>query len=216
MRNFCTPVDKRSKQAMVDFLKDHFRYPTMNSWNNATSYACNMKIYNLGLDRDVQDKIYQMLDVDEFHDQMGDLLRDFGYDHGYLWQAGMNGRGGGYLVLYQGCREPSGYKSYCVRCGQQNYTSVTETGDRCGRCGQNSRRDYPQTHMRISAYPGRGTDMCEDFEDWYIDDLRERVTLVQAFDQLADHMVEEAAYMAQYRQVQEETFMVPQTRLVFA
>jgi len=40
---FFKPVDLRSQKAMVEFLSNHFRYNTMNSWNNSTSYANNIK-----------------------------------------------------------------------------------------------------------------------------------------------------------------------------
>lgn len=49
MRRFYQSVDLRSRSQMTDFLTMHFRYPTMNSWNNAVSYACNLKIHKLGL-----------------------------------------------------------------------------------------------------------------------------------------------------------------------
>ena len=51
MRKFSRPIDLRSRREMTDYLRNHFRYSTMNSWNHATSYACNLKIYGLGLDR---------------------------------------------------------------------------------------------------------------------------------------------------------------------
>lgn len=41
MRNFYRPVDLRSRHEMTQFLSSHFRYPTMNSWNGCTSYACS-------------------------------------------------------------------------------------------------------------------------------------------------------------------------------
>lgn len=50
MKRFFQPVDLRSRKAMIDYLEDHFRYFTMNSWNRSQSYACNLKIYKLGLD----------------------------------------------------------------------------------------------------------------------------------------------------------------------
>lgn len=46
MKRFFQPVDLRSRKAMIDYLEDHFRYFTMNSWNRSQSYACNLKIYN--------------------------------------------------------------------------------------------------------------------------------------------------------------------------
>ena len=66
MRKFYQSVDLRSRKAMADFLEHHFRYPTMNSWNGSYSYACNLKIYKLGLDQEIADKLYEMLDIPEF------------------------------------------------------------------------------------------------------------------------------------------------------
>ena len=46
---FSVKVDMRSRKAMTEFLENHFRYSTMNSWNGSTSYANNVKYYNLDL-----------------------------------------------------------------------------------------------------------------------------------------------------------------------
>lgn len=132
------------------------------------------------------------------------LIQDFGSAHDYLWQAGMNGRSGGYLVLYQGERIPSGYKSYCTNCGQKSYRSVQETGNVCGVCRKPARVDFPGTHMQVTTFPGRGTDCDADFEDWSMYDLRNRVRLVQDFHLLADNMVQEAVFLAQKSAVQDK------------
>lgn len=77
------------------------RYWTMNSWNRSSSLAYNLKIYNV-IDKDLQDKVYEMLELDEFYDEINELIREFDWFHNYEWQAGFNGRSGGYLVLYKG------------------------------------------------------------------------------------------------------------------
>ena len=74
MRKFYQSVDLRSRKAMTDFLEHHFRYPTMNSWNGSYSYACNLKIYKLGLDQEIADKLYEMLDIPEFFYFQSDLV----------------------------------------------------------------------------------------------------------------------------------------------
>ncbi len=106
---------------MTQYLTTHFRYPTLNSWNRSTSYACNLKITHLGLSPEVVDKLFDMIQTQEFFDAMDECKWEFAAKHNYLWQAGMNGRSGGYLVLYQGEKRPSGYKSHCTNCGQRNY-----------------------------------------------------------------------------------------------
>lgn len=214
MQKFYHHVDKRSRKDMTQYLINHFRYDTMNSWNQATSYACNLKIYNLGLEREITDKLYDLIGVDEFYEPLRDLMQDFGAAHGYEWQAGMNGRSGGYLVLYQGELKPSGYKSYCPRCGQKNYQEATASNNTCGVCRQPTRMNFPHTHMQVVTYPGRGTDDGEDYEDWSMYELRERVKLVQELERLADRMVDKAIHLVRHYDVAEEEFFVSQTRKV--
>lgn len=215
-RLFSKRVDKRSRKEMTAYLENHFRYNTMNSWNRSTSYACNMKLYNLGLDRETEDKLWDLLDVPEFYERLNELIEDFNRQHNYLWQAGWNGRNSGYLVLYQGGTKPSGYRSYCTKCGQKNYTSVAETGKRCGVCNEETRVDFIKPPIRIFAYPGRSVDMDEDFEDWSLYELKQRTALVQEFDWLADNIVAEALYIAQTLSVEEQIVYIPTTRRVLA
>ena len=210
MRQYFKQVDLRSRKAMTSFLEDHFRYPTMNSWNNSTSYANNMKVYKLGLPADMEEKLYQMLDVNEFYEELRYLIDEFDESHNYLWQAGFNGRSGGYLVLYQGFAKPSEYKSYCRKCGQKNYKSITENGNKCGRCGAEARIDFIKPPLQIGTYPGKSTDMDEDFEEWDIYSLRKRVKLVQEFDRLCDDLLARTVEMLEQYDVVEETVMRPE------
>lgn len=139
----------------------------------------------------------------------------FGEEHRWRWQAGMNGRNGGYLVLYQGEAKSSEYKSYCRYCGQINYQSVEESGNNiCGRCRKPGRINYKKPPLSINTFPGRSTDMDEDFEDWSMDELRDRVTLVQEFDKLADDIVSEAVWLAENYDVVEEKDYVLETRKI--
>lgn len=213
---FSRRVDKRSREDMTAYLSNHFRYDTMNSWNCSTSYACNMKLYNLGLDRETENKLWDLIQVPEFYDRLNELVKDFGRQHNYLWQAGWNGCSGGYLVLYQGGTKSSEYRSYCTRCGQKNYTSIAETGTRCGVCNEEARIDYNKPPLQIFSYPGRGVDMDEDFEDWSIYELKQRTELVQEFDRLADNIVAEALHIAREHSVEERIVYVPTKELVLA
>lgn len=215
-RLFSQRVDKRSRAEMTAYLSGHFRYNTMNSWNRSTSYACNMKLHKLGLDRETEDKLWDMIQVPEFYERLNERIEDFNRQHNYLWQAGWNGHSGGYLVLYQGGTKPSRYRSYCTKCGQKNYTSVAETGNWCGVCNEEARVDYIKPPMQIFSFPGRDVDMDEDFEDWSLYELQQRTELVQEFDRLADDIVAEALYIAQNHSVEERTVYMPTTELVLA
>ena len=78
---------------------------------------------------EVYEKLYDLLECQEFFLALKELMDAFAAEHNYRWQVGMNGRSGGYLVLYQGEIKPSGYKSFCTACGQLNYRSIKETGN---------------------------------------------------------------------------------------
>lgn len=214
MKTFSKKVDLRNRKEMVEFLTSHFRYNTANSWNNSTSYAHNVKIYNLGLTEEQKDKLYDMIDTDEFYDEINFIIHDFDEDHNHEWQVGFNGRSGGYLVLYQGDQKELDYKSRCTKCGQLNYTTVEETGTICGKCGANARVNLTRPIMRSFTYPCRGTDMREDFEDWDIDSIRERVKLVQEFDKLCDDILAQVVYMCDNATVEEKIEYIPQTQKV--
>jgi hypothetical protein len=206
-------VDKHNRKAMTAFLKKHFRYHTMNSWNRSTSYANNIKLYNLDKPTDIDEQTWwEMLEITQWQERLSDLLEDFGRVHKWLWQAGINGRSGGYLVLYRGGIKPSGYKSYCTHCGQKNYQEVPEGQiGICGRCDAKARVNFKQTHMQVFTWPGKDIDMYEDFEGWILRELRERVDLVQEFDKLCETIVEEYSYICRNYRITEEEILVPKT-----
>jgi hypothetical protein len=120
---FQKKVDRRSRSAMVDFLKGHYRYNTMSSWNRLTSYAINIKLHRLGLSSEQDDKAYKMLNVD-FWEEIRGPIDDFTHDQGYRYTLCSNGRSGGYLVLHKSHLELTGHLSYCPTCGQRNFKKV--------------------------------------------------------------------------------------------
>ncbi|MCK4887396.1 MAG: hypothetical protein KAS96_08415, partial [Planctomycetes bacterium] len=210
---FYKEINKRYREAMTAFLKKHFRYNTMNNWNRSTSYANNIKLHNVdkpgGVDNDTW---WDMLWITEWQEKLSDLLEDFGREHEWQWQAGINGRSGGYVVLYGGGIKPSGYKSYCTHCGQKNYQDVPEgqTGI-CGRCDAKTRVNFKQTQMQVFTWPGKDVDMYENFEDWTLSEIRERVELVQEFDRLCNAIVVEYIDICTNYRITEEEILVPKT-----
>lgn len=214
MKTFYQKTDRQSRTAMEEFLSNHFRYPTMNSWNRSTSYANNLKIYQLGLSHEQETKLLDIMGCEGAYDSINSMIRKFDEQHDWQWQAGFNGRSGGYLVLYQGGWKPGEYRSYCTVCGQRNFTSVEETGRRCGRCGNESRVDFTVPPKQVYTMPGKGTDMDEDFADWDVEELRNRVQLIEEFDLLCDAIASEAAWMADNMDIEEQEVLVPKTRRV--
>jgi hypothetical protein len=206
-------INKRYKETLIKFLRKHFRYNTMNSWNRSTSYANNIKLHQIDKPEDIdQDRWWEILSITEWQEKLRDLLEDFGRKYKFQWQAGINGRSGGYVVLYRGGIKPSDYKSYCNHCGQKNYQVVPERQiGTCGRCEAKARVNFKQTDMQIFTWPGKDVDMHEDFEDWTLSEIRERVELVQDFDKLSDEIVSAFIDICRNYRITEEEILVPKT-----
>jgi len=94
-------VDYTNRDEMIAFLTNHFRYSTMNSWNQMTSYANNVKLHNLGIPSDIYSKAFDFLYAEcfDYNDDVDNLIYDFRAETGYT--AGFNGRSGGYIVMYE-------------------------------------------------------------------------------------------------------------------
>ena len=211
---FCQKVNKSNKSEMVDFLSGHFRYDTMNSWNQATSWANNMKIYNC-IPREYQDKVFEMLETNEFYESFNDLIYDYDSEHGHLLQAGFNGRSGGYLVMYEGhvkhktiftFKNTNQGRDYADGYGWMDIEEAKERGL------------YKKIIKRVSSYPGRSIDNYdrEDYEDMSMYELREIVKKVQRFDQLCDDIRSETIEMAKHCEVEEEEYIVTKTRKILS
>ena len=92
-----------AKEEMQKFLINHFRYNTMRTWNQSTSYANNVKIYNLDLpDAGIDmDKAFDFINSehDLFDYDVTCMITQFEDETGYT--AAFNGRSDGYLVMYE-------------------------------------------------------------------------------------------------------------------
>lgn len=114
-------INRASRKDMISFLRNHFRYHTMNSWNAGTSYAHCIKISRgIGLPNDIDETKWDMLNSQKWNNHMGDLIDSFADAHNYSWQVGTNGRSGGYLVLYQGGIKNGKIICYPGRSSDQN------------------------------------------------------------------------------------------------
>lgn len=93
---FVKKVNRNNDKEMFEFLKEHFTYNTMNSWNNLQSIANNVKVYNLDLEGDCWKALNKAQQDD--YDEINWMIRDWERNNGY--EVGFNGASGGYLVLY--------------------------------------------------------------------------------------------------------------------
>lgn len=90
-------IDITNAKQMFNFLRGHYMYDTMNSWNQLKSIANNVKIYNLNLDGDHWNALRYLEDDEYFTVNM--MIEDWEAEHPD-YKVGFNGRSGGYLVLY--------------------------------------------------------------------------------------------------------------------
>lgn len=158
-------VDICSAKSMFEFINNHFKYWTMNSWNRLESIANNMKLYNLGLEGDwttVLDYLYDEEDIGCIGFQIRDLIEEWEDNHlGY--SLGWNGRSGGYLVIYNHDRKN----------GTVNFRNI-----------------LPPYLIDFDTYE----EWKEYVKDWgnnvsdYLHELREYTELIRDFDKLCEDL----------------------------
>lgn len=152
-----TGIDITNDKQMFKFLKGHFEYPTMNSWNCLYSIANKVKIYDLKLSGNPWTAL-ALLQNGEY-DTISWMIQDWERNHsGY--EVYFNGRSGGYLVLkstdYNGNLLPESildsndyddYKEWC----RENYGTVRENRDELVYF-TNLVRDFDKLCDEIRAY----------------------------------------------------------------
>lgn len=100
----------RTKSQIRHYLEEHYRYDTMNSWNQSTSYAHCIKVRALNLTSVQRDRCYEALAIDGSWEISGMLmiLQAFDARWSHSWQISSNGRSDGYLVLIHGGKHTDG------------------------------------------------------------------------------------------------------------
>lgn len=96
---FFTGLKEKTLESKFEYIKEHYTYNVMNSWNNLESIANNVKIWNLELTNEQIDKFLELLDIDSdyIYDILNILIEDFEDITGT--QIFFNGRNGGHLVM---------------------------------------------------------------------------------------------------------------------
>ena len=182
-------IDITNDKQMFNFLKDHFQYYTMNSWNRSKSIANNVKLYKLGLSGDWT-IVLDFLNNDDYLTVNG-MIDEWQYEHpGYV--VGFNGRSGGYLVLYNAdnnssvlpddideCEDYEEYKRFC----KEYYGSVKE-----------NRRDLIELVRLVQDFDK----LCDQLRD-YCDELSKKdfkkEAMEEAVDLFNDHYYDDLSYL---------------------
>ena len=182
-------IDITNDKQMFNFLKDHFQYYTMNSWNGSKSIANNVKLYKLGLSGDWAVAL-DFLNNDDYLTVNG-MIDEWQYEHpGYV--VGFNGSSSGYLVLYNAdnnssvlpddideCVDYEEYKRYC----KEYYGSV-----------KSNRPDLVEMVKLVQDFDK----LCDQLRD-YCDELSKKdfkkEAMQEAVDLFNDHYYDDLSYL---------------------
>ena len=179
-------IDITNDKQMFNFLKEHFTYYTMSSWNICESIANNVKLYNLGLSGDWCTAL-SFLESDEYH-FINNMLLLWEDEHpGYT--VGFNGCSGGYLVLYNknnrmtvlpddidNCEDYEEYKRYC----REFYGSV--------KANHSDLRFYTQLVQDFDKLCDKLRDYCDGLSNLRYEDIAMEATVEMFNDQYRDDL----------------------------
>jgi hypothetical protein len=181
------------------------RYDTMNSWNRSQAPAYNLKVHKV-IDSKLQDKVFELMDCEGFYDEINDLIADFDRENDYSWQAGFNGRSGGYLVLYRGGKRTAHYTKENFK-SDNGYNGRVYISDRYGWKNYEEAKKLNLVDREIitSIYTQPGLN---------IEDNEVPGNVLMAFRKLAIDIVKYVEYMAKNANVDNEEYTVTKTRKV--
>lgn len=179
-------IDITKDKEMFNFIKEHFTYYTLNSWNGLTSIANKVKLYNLGLSGDWSVAM-NLLDGGEY-ETVNELIREWEREHP-SYTVNFNGRSGGYLVLGNKhnnysiipdtifeCEDYDEYKRYC----REFYGAVKNNRDELVETVRliqdfdrlcDSLRDFVDQLSQVNFITNAMELSAEMFNDVYANDL---------------------------------------------
>ena len=179
-------IDITNDKQMFEFINNHFRYYTANSWNRGRSIAHNVKIYNLGLSGDHWTALTFLQDDDYFVVNM--MIEDWETEHrGY--KVGFNGRSGGYLVLYNA----TGGSAIPDTLDYDNYEDYkADMRDYYGsvKANRNELRDFVKVVQDFDR-------LCDEIRD-YVDDLSNRNFMIEAMRESVERFNEQYSEDLEY------------------
>ena len=179
-------IDITNDKQMFEFINNHFRYYTANSWNRGRSIAHNVKIYNLCLSGDHWTALTFLQDDDYFVVNM--MIEDWETEHrGY--KVGFNGRSGGYLVLYNA----AGGSAIPDTLDYDNYEDYkADMRDYYGsvKANRNELRDFVKVVQDFDR-------LCDEIRD-YVDDLSNRNFMIEAMRESVERFNEQYSEDLEY------------------
>ena len=184
---FFTGLKEKTLESKFEYIKEHYTYDVMNSWNNLESIANNVKIWNLELTSEQIDKFLELLDIDSdyIYDILNILIEDFEDVTGT--QIFFNGSNGGHLVMIPRFDEYRKWKNILDLFFDDNIY--------CYETLKEFKKDSIDT-----AYGYTKEDINNKLEQCYY--------LLKSFDLLCDLLREELIYMLNNAKIKEKTEVI--------
>lgn len=182
-------LKEKTLESKFEYIKDHFTYDILNSWNNLKSIANNVKIYNLKLTSEQQNKFFELLDIDSdyIYDNLYCDIKDF--EKLGDFEIFFNGRNGGYLVIIPNL------KLY----NRKNILDLFFTDN---IYDYDTFKEYKKESID-SSYGYSNTDLNNKLEECYF--------LLKAFDKLCDILRADLFYILNTAEIKEETVLEERT-----
>lgn len=186
---FFEGLTERTLEEKYQYLKNHFTYDIMNSWNNLKTIANNVKIYNLGLTREQKNKFFELLEVDvnEVYNYLNFVIEDF--EELTETEVFYNGRSDGYIVIVPKFDNVKRWEHIFKWMGIEDILYFD---------------NYKEFKKEQNEYTG-------SYNYNYKEEIEEAYYLIKAFDKLCDMLRAELIYILDNAKLKEETETIEQT-----
>lgn len=186
---FFTGLKEKTLEQKFQYIKNHYVYNVMNSWNRLQSIANNIKIYNLELTNEQIDKFFELISIDEelLYANLQFTIEDF--EDITNTNIFFNGRSNGYLVIV-----PK-FDQYNKRMNILDLFFDDNIYD------YDTLKEFKKESLD-TAYGKDNEDINNNLEECYY--------LLKSFDLLCDLLREELIYILEKAEIKEEKEIVEQ------
>lgn len=184
---FFTGLKEKTLEQKFQYIKNHYVYNVMNSWNRLQSIANNIKIYNLELTNEQIDKFFELISIDEelLYANLQFSIEDF--EDITNTNIFFNGRSNGYLVIV-----PK-FDQYNKRMNILDLFFDDNIYD------YDTLKEFKKESLD-TAYGKDNEDINNNLEECYY--------LLKSFDLLCDLLREELIYMLNNAKIKEKTEVI--------
>lgn len=187
---YFTGLKEKTIEKKYQYLKNHFSYDIMNSWNNLKTIANNVKIYNLGLTNSQQLKFFEINEADDdfLYYEIIEIIKEF--ERLTNTQVYFNGRSGGYMVIVPDFEIAKRNEHIFEWMGVEDILYFD---------------NYKKFKKEQNEY-------TENYNYSYKEEIEEAYYLVKAFDKLCDVVRAELIYILNNATIKEEKEIIKQTK----